>query len=64
MKNPHSVSPYRTYSVTFQAVQDDVCTVVVSGVEALGIESAEKQAAQIFKHITQFKVVSVSVKAE
>ena len=64
MKNPHSVSPYKTYSVTFQAIQDDACTVVVSGVEALCIESAEKQAAQIFRHLTQFQVISVSVKAE
>jgi len=59
MKNPHSVSPYKKYSVSFQAVQDDDCTVTVSGVEALCSESAERQAAQIFKHLTQFKVIAI-----
>lgn len=59
MKNPHSASPYKKYSVSFQAVQDDACTVTVSGVEALCAESAERQAAQIFKHLTQFKVTSI-----
>lgn len=59
MINPHSLSPYKKYSVLFQAVHDQACTVVVSGVEALCPESAEKQAAQIFRHLTQFEVKSV-----
>ena len=61
MINPYSVSPYKKYSVSFQAVHDAACTVTISGVEALCAESAERQAAQIFRHLTQFKVITIDV---
>lgn len=61
--NPHSLSPYKTYTVTFQAFADDDCIVVVHGVSALSAESATLQAAQIFKGVNVFKVVAVQTTA-
>lgn len=61
MTNPHTLNPYKTYAVTFQAVHDESCTVAVSGVRALCSESAAKQAAQIFKGTDVFKVIAIDL---
>jgi hypothetical protein len=57
--NPHSLNPYKTYAVTFQAVADESCTVVVSGIRALCSESAATQGAQIFKGQSVFRVIAI-----
>ena len=52
-------SSYKTYVITFQAVFDDKCVIVVHGVDALTSEGAERQAAQVLANPKAFKVIAI-----
>lgn len=52
-------SSYKTYIITFQAVFDEKCVIVVHGVDALTSDGAERQAAQVLANPKAFKVVAI-----